>query len=87
MKKNKVIETKVSTNYQTYVPAEVQKKLNLKKGEKLEWVVNDKGDIKVEKAKSQLEKVQALYGIAEGIYDDVGGAVKWIRKERESWDE
>ncbi len=76
--------TKVSTNYQTYVPVEIQKYLELNVLENLEWSVDKGGKVNVTKAKSQLENVMSYKGRAKGRYKKIGGVSKWIEKEKES---
>ncbi len=87
MNKTKTIKTKVSKNYQTYVPAKVQETLALAPGEKLEWKINDKGEVYLKKAKTPLEVLESLRGKGKGLYDEYGGVDEWLRKERESWND
>lgn len=78
-------KTSVSRNLQTYIPRDVQLALDIKPESKVEWIISN-GEVKVKKAKSPVEVLNKVYGIASEYYKKKGGGKKALLKEREeSW--
>src|SRR5258706_160453 len=80
-------ETKQLQNEEFELVRKVQETLALAPGEKLEWKINDKGEVYLKKAKTPLEVLESLRGKGKGLYDEYGGVDEWLRKERESWND
>jgi AbrB family looped-hinge helix DNA binding protein len=70
-------EAKLSSKNQIVVPREAREALDLKPGDKLQFVLRDRGVVLVQKAGSHRA---ALAGIARGLYPK-----DYLKKERNSW--
>ena len=75
---------KLSKKYQIVVPKEVRKKMNLHVGERVAvYSVAENRAMLVRRPKSYAD---ALQGLGKEVWEALGGADKYIRKERASWD-
>ena len=75
---------KLSQKYQIVVPKEVRKKMNLRVGERVSvYSVDENRAMLVRRPKSYAD---ALEGLGKEVWDALGGADKYIREERASWD-
>ena len=75
---------KLSRKYQIVVPKEVRKKMNLRVGERVAvYGVDENRAMLVRRPKSYAD---ALQGLGKEVWEALGGADKYIREERASWD-
>lgn len=75
---------KLSRKYQIVVPKEVRKKMNLHVGERVAvYGVDENRAMLVRRPKSYAD---ALQGLGKEVWEALGGADKYIREERASWD-
>ena len=75
---------KLSQKYQIVVPKEVRKKMNLRVGERVSvYSVDENRAMLVRRPKSYAD---ALQGLGKEVWEALGGADKYIREERASWD-
>ncbi len=75
---------KLSRKYQIVVPKEVRKKMNLRVGERVAvYGVDENRAMLVRRPKSYAD---ALQGLGKEVWKALGGADKYIREERASWD-
>ena len=75
---------KLSRKYQVVVPKEVRKKMNLRVGERVSvYSVDENRAMLVRRPKSYAD---ALQGLGKEVWEALGGADKYIREERASWD-
>jgi len=75
---------KLSRKYQIVVPKEVRKKMNLRVGERVAvYGVDENRAMLVRRPKSYTD---ALQGLGKEVWEALGGADKYIREERASWD-
>ncbi len=75
---------KLSRKYQIVVPKEVRKKMNLRVGERVAvYGVDENRAMLIRRPKSYAD---ALQGLGKEVWEALGGADKYIREERASWD-
>ncbi|OGE81807.1 MAG: hypothetical protein A3H72_01785 [Candidatus Doudnabacteria bacterium RIFCSPLOWO2_02_FULL_48_8] len=76
--------TTLSSKNQIVVPKEVRKKLKLQAGVRISvYPVDDERAVIVKEPKSYAD---ALEGLGKEIWRSLGGADKYIKEERASWD-
>ena len=73
----------LSSKNQIVIPKEAREKLNLKSGSKLIVYSIDKNRIIISKEPD--DYVKALEGLGKEVWDELGGADKYIKEERASW--
>lgn len=81
------MESQMSKQYQTTIPSNIRKRLNIKPGSQLNWRVS-KNRLGVEYAiviPETKENILTLKGVGKDMYKKVGGAKKYIKGEKESW--
>lgn len=77
----------MSKQYQTTIPSNIRKQLNIKPGSQLNWKVS-KNKLGVSYAivvPETKENITLLKGIAKNMYKQVGGAKKYIKNQKDSW--
>lgn len=76
--------TKVSSNYQVFLPKDVRDTIGIEKNDKINWHIVD-NRVYISRAKTPLERIQELAGSGHGnrSSDDID---KWLAEERESWE-
>lgn len=82
-----MLQTIVSPQGQTTVPAQIRKILSIQPGSRLIWqIINDRLGIKrITVTASTLQTITSLKGIAKDMYASYGGGKNYLKKERESW--
>ncbi|MBI2577881.1 MAG: AbrB/MazE/SpoVT family DNA-binding domain-containing protein [Candidatus Wildermuthbacteria bacterium] len=77
-------KTKLSKKYQIVVPKEVREKMKLKAGEIVAlYSLDDRRAVLVREPK---DYVGALEGLGKEVWEALGGANEYIKKERGSWE-
>lgn len=76
--------SKLSSKYQIVVPKEVREKLNLKSGSKINVYSIDENHAIL--TTQSVDYVKSLRGLGKEVWDALGGADKYIKEERASWD-
>lgn len=77
-------KTRLSSKYQIVVPKEVREKLKLKAGSQIiVYPVDEKRAVLL---KEPDDYVKALRGLGKEVWEALGGADKYIKAERASWD-
>ncbi len=64
-----IVPASVSERFQTVIPAKIREQLNLKVGDKVEYVISEKGEIIIRKAPSEKEQRQAWLSSAFETYE------------------
>lgn len=75
---------KLSKKYQIVVPKEVRKQMNLRQGTRIMLYPLDEERAVLVKHPSN--HVQALKGLGSEVWRSLGGAEKYIKEERASWE-
>ncbi|MDP2641276.1 MAG: AbrB/MazE/SpoVT family DNA-binding domain-containing protein [Candidatus Yanofskybacteria bacterium] len=77
-------KAKLSKKYQIVVPKEVRKKMGLRVGESVSvYSVDKERAMLVKHPKSYAD---ALQGLGKEVWEALGGADKYIKEERGSWE-
>lgn len=77
-------KSKISSKNQIVIPALVRERLNLRKGTSVSiYAINDDEAIISKKLKSH---ARSMLGLGKEIWDKLGGADKYLKGERDSWD-
>lgn len=75
---------KLSSKNQVVIPKEVRKKLGLKAGATIAiYPIDEQRAVLVKRPKSYAD---ALEGLGKEVWDALGGADKYIKEERASWE-
>ncbi len=80
------LEATVSSKGQITVPIEIRKRLNLKSGDRLRFLV-EKGDVKLLPAREEENPFTKWIGALNPKGTPAGTAVKWVRSLRDAEDE
>ena len=76
--------SKLSKKYQIVVPKAVREKMKLRAGEEVRmYSVDENRALLVKQPKSY---VAALEGLGKEVWDSLGGADKYLKEERVSWE-
>jgi len=79
--------TMISSQGQTSVPVSVRRLLGLEEGNELIWqVVNQGKDVYARVMSPSLKTLRSLRGSARELYKKDGGGIKYLKKERQSWE-
>ena len=76
---------KISSKNQIVIPSEVRERLNLKKGASVSIYAVDNNHAILLKHPAQKDYVESMVGLGKEIWDELGGADKYIKEERNSW--
>ncbi len=74
----------LSQKYQIVVPRKVRDRLRLKAGAKI--AIHPLDDMRAVIVKQPADYVKALKGLGKEVWEELGGAEKYIEEERSLWD-
>lgn len=77
---------KMSSKNQIVIPGSVRERLGLRKGATLAIYAVDNQWAILSKQPKNGNYVDSMTGLGKEIWDELGGADKYIRDERDSWD-
>lgn len=75
----------LSTKHQIVIPKAVRKQLGLKAGSKITVYPIDANKAIISKQPEDI--VEAMSGLGKDLWEKLGGADKYIERERASWDQ
>lgn len=77
-------KARLSKKYQIVIPKEVRKKMGLEAGSQVAvYPIDERRAMLVKRPE---DYVKALRGLGKEVWEALGGADKYIREERASWD-
>lgn len=76
--------TKLSEKYQIVVPKKVREMMKLKVGQRV--YITPVSDTQAMLVREPLSHTEALAGLGSEVWEKLGGADAYIKKERSSWD-
>ncbi len=79
-----MLKTRLSSKNQIVIPKEAREKTKLQSGNNLFVHVIDQDHIML--SKEPVDHVKALEGLGKEVWQALGGADKYIKEERASWD-
>ncbi len=77
--------TTLSMKYQIVIPKEVRKAMGLKKGTKVYVKPLDKNHAMI--TKDPDDPIKELRGLGKEVWDSLGGAEVYLKRERDSWND
>lgn len=77
--------TTLSMKYQIVIPKNVREQMGLKKGVKVYVRPIDRDHAMI--VKESIDPVEELRGLGKEVWDALGGADAYLKRERESWDD
>jgi len=79
-----MVNTTLSSNHQIVMPKAIRERMKLKAGTSVAlYPLDDNRVVLVKQPKSYVE---ALSGLGKEVWGSLGGADKYIKQERASWD-
>ncbi len=77
---------KISSKNQIVIPSLVRERLNLRKGASVTLYAVDDNHAILTKHPAQKDYVESMRGLGKEVWDSLGGADKYLKEERSSWD-
>jgi len=78
------MQSTLSSQYQVVIPRDIRKKLNLQAGARIMFTPLDSKRALITTVDNDL--VTSLEGLGKDVWKKLGGATRYIKQERASWD-